>query len=257
MSQCRPTDFSISKCKLVIGSFSIALLLLLTASAPLWELITYKPAFASTSTRRTYTTNFTRTENPISESGNWVSGRAGLDWADVRTRAGLAFGTQSRKATTAPGEYDDSTALLTGPWGPDQTAQATVYSANPTDKAYEEVELRLRSNLSAHRATGYEISFRCLKSPKAYLDIVRWNGPLGSFTYIRQVTGSKYGVTTGDVIKASIRGNVITVFINDVQMLQASDNSYASGSPGIGFYIENPIGTVNDYGLTGFTAAED
>ena len=136
MPQYRPTDFRVWKRKPVLGSFSLALLLLLMASVPLGERNSYKPAFASTSTRRTYTTNFPRTENPLSESGNWVSGRAGLDWADVRTRAGLAFGTQTRKATTAPGEYDDSTALVSGPWAPDQTAQATVYSVNPTDKAY-------------------------------------------------------------------------------------------------------------------------
>lgn len=71
------------------------------------------------------------------------------------------------------------------------------------------------------------------------------------------VTGSQYGVATGDVIKASIHGNVITVYINGVQTLQATDKTYASGNPGIGFYIENPAGAVSDYGLTSFTATED
>src|SRR5512135_3464606 len=42
-----------------------------------------------------YSTNFTRAENPISESGAWANGEAdGLDWANVRTIPGFAFGTE-------------------------------------------------------------------------------------------------------------------------------------------------------------------
>jgi len=62
-------------------------------------------------------------EEPISERGNWGNGKAvGLDWADFATVPGHAFGLEL--GTTG---YDDATALLTGNWGPNQTAQATVY----------------------------------------------------------------------------------------------------------------------------------
>jgi len=252
-------DVNVWKRTLVIGSSAITLVLvLLMGPLPIWDVNISPLAFASSGKHRTYTTNFPRTENPISEGGNWESGQAAsLDWADVWTRTGLAFGTESRKVTTAPGQYDDSTALLTGPWKPNQTAQATVHSVNPGDKVYEEVELRLRSSLSPHTATGYEINFRCLKTGKAYAEIVRWNGPLGSFTYVKRGNGLQYGVATGDVVKASIRGNVITVYINGVQVLQADDNTYVSGSPGIGFYIEGTSGATGDYGFSSFTATED
>ncbi len=60
-------------------------------------------------------------------------------------------------------------------WGPDQTVQATVYSEHPNDNIYEEVELRLRSSLSSHWASGYEIIFRSSKTKNAYSEIVRWN----------------------------------------------------------------------------------
>lgn len=215
--------------------------------------------FASTGKHRKYMTNFGLTENPISERGKWISGRGvGLDWADVRTLQGFAFGTQTATVTTAPGQYDDSTALVAGPWDPDQAAEATVRTRNPHPKAYEEVELRLRSTLTPHRATGYEITFRCLKSPKSYCDIVRWNGPLGSFTYVKQGRGSQFGVGTGDVVKATIRGSVITAYINGVQVLQGTDSTFQSGSPGIGFYVENAPGSVDgDYGFTSFTAGEE
>lgn len=73
----------------------------------------------------TYTTNFPLAENPISEAAHWTNGQAaGLDWKDVRTTPGLAFGAD---ASGTP-NYNDPTALLTGSWGPNQTAQATVHT---------------------------------------------------------------------------------------------------------------------------------
>ena len=118
------------------------------------------------------------TENPISEGGNWTNGKAdGVDWGDVRTTPGLAFGTNA-------GNFADSTAILDGSWGPDQMAQATVHSVNQNDNYYEEVELRLRSTITPHNNTGYEINFRCSKTGNAYSQIVRWNGALGDFTYL-------------------------------------------------------------------------
>src|SRR5436190_946862 len=76
---------------------------------------------------RSYSTTFALVENPISEGGQWVNGGAqGLDWADVQVSpAGLAHGTQS-----GSNGYDDSTALLAGAWGPDQTVSAVVHSLN-------------------------------------------------------------------------------------------------------------------------------
>jgi hypothetical protein len=94
-------------------------------------------AFCST----TYTTNFSLTENPISENGKWIDGKAvGLDWANVRTSPGLAYGTPTDTI-----QYDDSTAVLTGTWGQDQSAWATVHTVNQTSALVEEVEIRLRT----------------------------------------------------------------------------------------------------------------
>jgi hypothetical protein len=131
-----------------------------------------------------------------------------------------------------------------------------VHSKNQTDSSYEEVELRLRSSISAHKATGYEINFRCLKDGGAYTQIVRWNGALGSFTYLNAAGGANYGVADGDVIKATIIGNVITVYTNGKQVLQASDSTYATGNPGMGFYLSGTAGLNQDYGFSSFTASE-
>jgi hypothetical protein len=212
-------------------------------------------ASASTGTPRTYTTHFPRAEDPLSEGGKWTNGRKdGLDWADVRTTPGLALGTEYGGTRPAPQKYDDSTALLTVVWGPDQMAQATVHAVNPNDKIFEEVELRLRGALSPHKATGYEILFRSSKSASAYCEVVRWNGPLGDFTYLSRAKGSQCGVSSGDVVKASMVGNVITAYVNGVQVLRASDDTFKSGNPGIGFYVEGATGVDGDYGFTSFTA---
>lgn len=200
---------------------------------------------------RSYTTRFADRENPISERGQWITGRAvGSDWADVVTTPGLAYGTQSG----AQG-YDDAVALLTGTWTADQMAQATVRCTNRRDDAYEEVELRLRSDLTLHASTGYEINFRCSKTANAYAEIVRWNGPVGKFTYLARGRGSKYGVATGDTVAATAVGDVLTAYINGVPMLQGKDGTFATGRPGIGFFLQGSIGANSDYGFTSFVAA--
>jgi hypothetical protein len=197
-----------------------------------------------------YATRFAAAENPLSDGGKWLSARAAsLDWADVAAEAGLAHGTQR-----GGHGYDDSTALLAGTWTADQMAQATVRCATARDDAYEEVELRLRSALAPHALTGYEINFRCSKTAKAYSEIVRWNGPLGKFTYLTRGEGSKYGVATGDTVAATAVGEVLTAYINGVPMLQATDRTFATGSPGIGFFLEGAAG-AGRYGFTSFIAA--
>jgi hypothetical protein len=202
---------------------------------------------------RTYTTHFPLTENPISESGSWINGQTtGLDWHDVSTTPGLAIGHQSGSS------YTDGTALLTGAWGPTQSVEAVVHTVKQHDSCYQEVEMRLRSALTPHSCSGYEISFKMSKTSSAYLIIVRWNGKLGDFTYLLNVTGAKYGVSDGDTVKATISGNLITAYLNGVVMGTATDDTYATGSPGMGFNLETGdatcIGTNGDYGFTQLTA---
>src|SRR5260221_11382413 len=148
---------------------------------------------------RSYKTDFKRNETPISEGGAWLNGRSdGIDWADVLVKDGLAHGEVTRMraaekraeqsrlgaggAGLPEGDYDDPTAVLAGAWGRDQYAKARVFSRNQTDKYFQEVEIRLRSSMSAHRCDGYEVFWRCLKTDGGYAEIVRWNGRCGDFT---------------------------------------------------------------------------
>jgi len=202
----------------------------------------------------TYTTNFPLTENPISENGHWIGGKTvGLAWADFRSTPGFAFGTQNG---WSQGVYDDSIALLTGTWGPDQTVQATVKTVNQNDSIVEELEIRLRSTVTANRSTGYECNFSARSSANAYVQIVRWNGPFGNWTGLDGRSGSSMALHNGDTIACSISGSTITAYINGVQKLQVVDTTYASGNPGIGAYLQNATGVNADYGFTSFAASD-
>jgi len=98
--------------------------------------------------------------------------------------------------------------------------------------------------------------FRCSKSPKAYCSIARWDGILGAWMMLKENTGSQYGVADGDVVKASIAGDTITVYINGVQVTQARDYLFTSGNPGMGFYLEKAKGINDKCGFSSFTATD-
>jgi hypothetical protein len=73
---------------------------------------------------------------------------------------------------------------------------------------------------------------------------------------LKETQGSKYGVQDGDVVKATMIGNVLTVFINAAQVVQLSDDKFTSGNPGIGFYLEGATGVMGEYGFSSFMATD-
>ncbi|OAI52842.1 hypothetical protein AYO44_16410 [Planctomycetaceae bacterium SCGC AG-212-F19] len=205
----------------------------------------------------TYTTNFPLTENPISEGGRWINGRA------MRTSGGLAFGTQS--GVGGP-PYDDSSAVLTGAWGPDQAVWATVHTVNQQGgtNIYEEVELNVRMTITQTSIAGYDVDFRCAHDGSQYVELGYWRGTPDSVisiegTLLAQVRGSAApGLYDGDVIKMTAIGNVITVYQNGAQILQVIDNAHpTTGSPGMGQWMHGPVGLITDFGLTSFTATDE
>jgi hypothetical protein len=253
-------DVRSSKRKLVIGSSAIAVVSVLW----LWPLVTgsvnmLSAASPPTGLHGTYTTHFPLTENPISEGGKWECGRTvGLDWVDIETIPGRAFGLQ-----LGTGGFDDATALLTGAWGPNQVAQGTVFcTITPRNQRVEkELSLRLRSSLSAHSCTGYEINFRCTNGTDAFAEIVRWEGPFSDFSNLIHHDGREYAIRDGDVIKATIIGNVISGYINGWKVVEVTDNTFATGQPGMGIWLRGYEGNTtalnHDYGFSDFMASDD
>lgn len=195
----------------------------------------------------TYSTDFSTAENPISESSAWTNGGAvGVDFQNVKTANGLAYGT----GTSA--NYDDCIATLSG-FPANQFAEATVhvqsgYTANDS----HEVELLLRFKITSKNARGYEINDGW---NGAYSEIVRWNGAMGDFTML-STTGPGFGaLAEGDVIRAEAIGDQIVAYKNGVEVMRATDATWSDGNPGMGFFIRPNAGSVpENYCFTSFRA---
>lgn len=231
------------------------------------EQISYRyteaPAYLSNEIGKTYYTTFSGNEEPISEGGQWLNGKKdGLMWSDIRKIEGRAVGTNNFA------KYSDPTAILKGSWGPNQIVEATVYrkyDGVPNDN--QEVELRLRSTMRANWSSGYEILFRAYDKPvivgnfgkMPHFAIVKWKGPRGKTLsdfqpFLAQSSNSKYAIRNNDKIKASIIGNVITVYKNGVKLISVRDNSpFTTGNPGIGFNY-NCNGHYEEFGFHDFKA---
>jgi hypothetical protein len=228
-----------------------------------------KGSISGTGTRTTpgvhsYSTTFSRTENPLSENGNWIGGHAaGANlFGNVQTVSGSAYGVDE------PTPFGDPTAILAGTWEPTQTAAATVkINRTPTNKCCHEVELRLRMTISHQSITGYE-AYCSVMPTERYCHIARWNGPNGSYWNFESGSSATY-VKDGDVMKATVTGTnpaIITLYVNGVQILQATDTGAAgggfgaygpwtSGNPGIGFF-DNYDSDWKSFGLSSFSASD-
>jgi hypothetical protein len=210
-----------------------------------------------------FSTTFPATENPISQSGVWISGHAAGNgcpvntpafcFGDVQTRPGQAFGT-IQGPTGCTGQRgqncNDSTAVLAGSWNRVQTAQAIIYTNGTLNTSdFDEVELRLLTTISANSITGYEIT--CSVSGDNYIGMARWDGPTGSFQTFPTV---QHSCKNGDDFKATVdaSGN-FTVYLNGAVVFTLHDTTYTSGAPGIGF---SGNGTLTDYGIKSFTATD-
>jgi hypothetical protein len=127
---------------------------------------------------------------------------------------------------------------------------------NPTDVGNEEVEIRLRSTVTANKSTGYEFQWGGNKTTPAncYVDIVAWLGAVNSFASMAQHQGSQYCLHTGDVVKATAIGSTLTQYINGTQINRVTDTRFSSGNPGIGFYQEFTSNT--DFGFSAYTVQD-
>lgn len=213
--------------------------------------------------RRGYGTSFSLTENPISEGGRWQGGlTVAEDWCDIETSGGRAFGTQS--GTIGP-PYNDSVAILQPPagksWGADQTVMGRVFITSRSGwNSFKEVECILRATISAGNLYLYECLFSVVAGT-TYVQIMRWNGPVGQslddFEEIA-VKSDFAGLSDGTYVRGRIIGTTIdastspdgvnwTVQCSGDIVTDASDGiSYATGSPGIGFWNREPTNGANN-----------
>jgi hypothetical protein len=161
----------------------------------------------------------------------------------------LAFGTQ-----TGSGAYNDSYAALSG-FPPNQSASAVIHLDSTIDRSTtHEVEILLRITDDSNKLTAYECNFAYDGS---YCQIVRLDST--SFTYLAGPNAGQGsvagGLHEGDVVSAKIIGSTITSYVNGKQVAQATDSTYPTGNPGMGFWLGGPSTTPNSYySFTSFTA---
>jgi hypothetical protein len=215
----------------------------------------------------TYSTNFPLTENPINESGKWISGTTGLDWTNCRTTPGFAFGTMPGNAG-GNARYADSIAVLTGAWGQSQTAQATLYVPNPVTSfgIFEEVELHVLTTIAPHSIVGYEANLS-VNTADGYVQIGRWGGPLNQGNVLGNSRACAPG-KTGDVFKLVFTPpDYLAVYVNNNLVVDWHDPSpLTTGNPGLGFFLQGvkrfferglAAADVNaNYGFSSFSATD-
>jgi hypothetical protein len=203
---------------------------------------------------QTYSTRFDGIENPLSEGGTWTNN--GIDWTHIRKLGGMACGTQTG-TNSGIYKFDDSYGRLSG-FPPDQEAWGEARIVEPDESCHQELEILLRWTSAPHRTTGYECFARCVSSASSYLQVVRWDGPLGRFTYLADKRGTNYGLKNGDILKASVVGNVITVYVNGVEKARVTDNTFPTGDPGIGEFLfcdnGHGVGSNTNFGFASFAA---
>jgi len=214
---------------------------------------------------RTYATDFSSTENAISENHNWVNGGAcgdpllcpGGNGSNIQTIQGHAFGTQSG---AIPPPYTDSGALVTGNWGSDQFVQIVIWwdGSPETNSDYDEVEIRLRGTFGKNWSRTYNINCRVgTPSPNSYIQMGRANGPPDNFTPpFVELHGPSAACQNGDVMTGTVVGNVITAYINGRKVIQATDSVISSGSPGFGFFHQGTRTRNTNFGVSSLIASD-
>jgi hypothetical protein len=195
-----------------------------------------------------FSTTFAATENPLSQGGSWKLGATdGLDWLDWQSNGSVAYAA-GFSADPAP-PYNDAVALLkTSVFActPNQFAEITVHVVpGYSPPSTHELGLFVRGNLSAHSMTGYESYLSIIASHT----MVRWNGALNDFTPI--YTGSPNVPVEDYVHRMEAIGNVISFYQNGVLISGGTDNTYATGQPGMQSFVAAG-GTPASYSVKSF-----
>jgi hypothetical protein len=200
----------------------------------------------------TFSTTFSGTnESPLSEGGNWA--RAANSWQSMRVQNGVAKPTAFNESTT-----DDNYSLCQVVAPTDAEVIATVFIANG---ANAEFELLLRMSDSAGNpgtAAGYEYLYNSDSS----VQLVRWNGTLGSFTpFDTFLNSSRPTLLNGDQLRATVIGNQVSGYHRRpptstwTLIAQGTDNTFSTGKCGIGNFVHQANAALDDIGFTDFSVA--
>ena len=171
------------------------------------------------------------------EDGHWRHGGLhGLDWQNVQTSGGHAFGTSVSNG------YNDCVACRDNINNNKHVARGVVYKdASYSPPGNPEVELVVGVTIGSHTIRLYE----WLIAWNGNMQIVRWDGPIGHFNFSLPVSGPGPGpLVDGDRVELRYDATrttdvVLTCYKNGVLVATAHDTTAGrilSGNPGLSFY---------------------
>lgn len=195
---------------------------------------------------KSYATNFDLTETPISENGTWVPHAA--SWTALISSGGNAIDSQDNS-----GAFDDSNTCLRG-FPPDQRASGIIHKGATSGGMEAELLLRWDIDAAGNLTRGYECN---LHQAGNYAEIVRWNGGLGSFNYVKHVDNVATPAD-GDTFSAEIVGNQIRTYLNGVILATGDIGSiggtvWGDGNPGVGMFRHTGAAS-STYGFQSYAA---
>lgn len=199
-----------------------------------------------------YSTTFSGTENPVSESSSWVlGGVTALDWNNFQSSGGNAYA-----AGFSPG-YDDAVMCVNTSKGISSTSHYSegtlVWPAgyNPADT--HELQIHTACTITTNSVLTYEFLIGS--------GWVRWNGPVGDWTIQGAsdsnassgkgwtdslIVNNGYAIADGDVFKVTYLYNgtevTLTAYRNGSIIQQVKDTTawkLTSGQPGLGAFVRS------------------
>lgn len=218
-------------------------------AAKSWALPIYGSKRYSTGTpATTYSTNFPGSdESPLSLGGQWA--KAANAWQSIRKVGNIA------KPAAYTEVFDDAYSLYRGAVYTDCEVIATIFRQNST---FAEFEILLRANDSAG-SPGTVSAVEMLCNSDGGVQIMRWNGALGSFTEITGSANSAGPLANGHQLRATVIGNQYTYYHRPspesswTQIGSATDSTYTSGRAGMAFYVHQTGGNIDDVGFSAWS----
>jgi hypothetical protein len=173
-----------------------------------------------------FSDSFASTQNPYTGQGQGLGGASFFgDWGDMQTANGNCYGT-----TISVNDYDDS-LVVWNTASADHYVEAVIHRSSAGYNAgnTHEVQLIVRANGSNGDLELWEI---LCEHQSTSLQLVHWNGPLNDVTVDSFTTGGSIGATPqdGDVFRAEMSGNTLTVKWNGSTVATKSTSLYAGNS---------------------------
>lgn len=199
-----------------------------------------------------YDTQFPGTENPLSQASRWRVGGVTGFYKNPRTTPAKCFA-----ANFVGAGFDDCLAHLQNHAIPSNHFSEFTISREDGYEAGDthECSLYVRMSIGEEFVRGYEVIF---EASTGSIQVVLWKGisqEADNFDTGISVTGSSPGASQqGDVLRVVAVGDQFAVYKNSVQFASFSDDTWAQGNPGIGFFVRDTDTVPESYCISRFRA---